>query len=181
MPPYDKKKIEAFLKRVDRAKGRKKQAAKGKAFEGLAQYLFSAVPGITITTCNEMNTFATEEIDIACYNIQHPAGLQSLPWNFIVECKGWKDPVNSEQVGWFLMKIEHRGLDFGVLIAAQGITGVREHLTAANFLVAMALAKRKIRMVIITRAEIEALTSGEELAEMILRKVNQLHATGYCC
>ena len=45
-----------------------------------------------------------------------------------------KYPVNSEQVAWFLMKIEHRGLEFGVLIAANGITGIAEHLTASHFL-----------------------------------------------
>ena len=89
--------------------------------------------------------------------------------------------MNSEQVAWFLMKIEHRGLDFGVLIAANGITGVSEHLTAAHFLVSFALATKKIRMVVITRAEIELLNSEEELAEKIIAKVTQLHATGGQC
>jgi hypothetical protein len=78
------------------------------------------------------------------------------------------------------MKLEHRGMDFGVLIAAKGITGVAEHLTAANSLVAFALGK-KTRMVIITRTEIEALSSGEELAQLIISKVTQLHATGGRC
>lgn len=181
MPPYDKARIQRYLATVDRAAGKKKkQAAKGKAFEELARYLFSCIPGINITSWNEKNTFATEEIDVACYNIQDPAGLRFLPANFLVECKGWRDPVNSEQVAWFLLKIEHRGLDFGILIAAKGITGVAEHLTAAHFLIAMALGARKIRMVILTREEIEALNSGEELAQMIIAKVNRLYATGRC-
>ena len=77
-------------------------------------------------------------------------------------------------------KIEHRGLNFGVLFAAHGITGVAEHLSAAHFLVAVALAK-KIRMVIVTRAEVEALTSGEEFADLINEKVSRLHATGGRC
>src|SRR5439155_26918660 len=118
---------------------------------------------------------------LSCYNEQDPAGLRSLNPFFLVECKGWRDPVNSEQVAWFLMKIEHRGLDFGVLIAANGITGVPEHLSASHFLVSFVLALRKIRMVIITREEIEALNSGEELAQLIIEKVNRLHATGGSC
>jgi hypothetical protein len=128
-----------------------------------------------------MNTFATEEIDVACHNTQDPAGLRSLNPFFLVECKGWTSPVSSVEVSWFLNKIEHRGLDFGVLFAANGITGVAEHLTAANFLVAFALATKKIRMVIITRQEVEVLNSGEELAQKIIEKVTQLHATGGKC
>lgn len=177
MPAYAKRKVKGFLNTIDKATGK---AIRGKALEELACYLFSLVPGITITGRNEMNTFATEEIDVACRNEQDPAGLRLLSPFFLVECKGWTDAVNSEQVAWFLMKIEHRGLDFGVLIAANGITGVPEHLTAANFLVSFALATKKIRMVLITREEIEALTSGEELAERIIEKVTRLHATGRC-
>jgi hypothetical protein len=181
MPLYDKAVIQGYLKRVDRARGKNQKAAKGKAFEELARYLFSGIPGVRITSWNQMNTFATEEIDIACFNIQDPAGLITLPPNFLVECKGWRDPVNSEQVAWFLTKIRHRGLDFGILIAAKGITGVPEHLTAAHLLVALELgATRSIRMIIVTRAEIEALNSGEEFALMILEKVNRLYATGRC-
>src|SRR5262249_61492138 len=122
--------------------------------------------------------FARGAIHVPCRNEEAPTGLFLLPAFFLVECKGWSDPVNSEQVAWFLTKIEHRGLDFGVLIAANGITRVPEHLTAANFLVSVALATKKIKMVIITRAEIESLKSGEELAGLIIKKVTQLHATG---
>jgi hypothetical protein len=178
MPRYSKAKLNAFLKTWDTATTK---AARGKAFEELACYLFNKIPGIRITSRNEKNTFETEEIDVACCNDQHPKGLRQLNGFFLVECKGWSDPVNSEQVAWFLMKIEHRGVDFGVLLAANGITGVSEHLTAAHFLVATALATKKIRMVIITRMEIEALDSGEGLAELILAKVTQIHASGGKC
>lgn len=180
MPAYDRAKIQGFLQTADRAKGKRGKAKRGKAYEELTRYLFSCVPGITITHFNEKNTFATEEIDVACYNVQDPAGLRSLPFNFLVECKGWREPVNSEQVAWFLMKLEHRGVDFGVLIAAKGITGVPEHLKAAHFVVSAVLATRKIRMIMITRVKIEALGTGEEFAQLIIDKVNRLHATGTC-
>ncbi len=63
----------------------------------------------------------------------------------------------------------------------QGYTGVPEHLTASHFLVAVELAAvRSIRMIIVTRAEIEALNSGEEFARLILEKINRLYATGRC-
>jgi hypothetical protein len=179
MPAYARATITGHLSTWDDPAAT--NVARGKAFEDLACYLFSNIPGVTITERNEMNTFATEEIDIACEHTQDQAGLRFLNPIFLVECKGWTNPVSSVEVAWFLMKIEHRGLDFGVLFAANGITGVAEHLTAANFLVAFALATKKIRMVIITRAELEVLTSGEELARKILDKVTRLHATGGKC
>lgn len=129
-----------------------------------------------------MNTFATEEIDVACRNENDPAGLGNLVEFFLVECKGWRDAVNSEQVAWFLMKIRHHGVRFGILIAANGITGESAHLSRANFLVAVEMASlQSIRLIIVTREEIEKLTSGEEFAKLIIQKVCTLHATGGRC
>ena len=67
-----------------------------------------------------------------------------------------------------------------MLFAANGITGVNEHLTRSNFLVATALTE-KIKMVIVTRQEIKALNTGEELAALIIEKITRLHATGGRC
>jgi hypothetical protein len=177
VPRYSKAKINRFLHTWDTGAN---NAVRGKAFEELARYLFSKVPGVAVISWNEMNTFETEEIDVACSIIPHPRGLRDLGGFFIVECKGWDNAVNSEQVAWFLTKIKHRGVSFGVLFAANGITGVQGHLERSHFLVAMALAE-KIRMVLITRTEIEALNTGEELATLIIEKITRLHATGGRC
>ena len=178
MAAYDQAVVQRYLSIVDNPPS---EAAKGKAFEDLSCYLLNGIPGIKITARNEMNTFATEEIDVACMNEKHPAGLSGLDDFFLVECKGWKEAVNSEQVAWFLTKIRHRGVRFGILIAANGITGQPEHLSRAYFLVATELASHSIRMIIITREEIETLTRGEDLAILILQKVCTLHASGGRC
>lgn len=178
MAAFDVAVIHRYLAQVDSAPT---NAKRGKAFEDLACYLLSQVPGVTITARNAMNTFATEEIDVACYNQHAPTGLSSLADFFLVECKGWKEPVTSEQVSWFLTKIRHRGLRFGILIAANGITGEPEHLSRAHFLVSTEMANFGVRMVIITREEIARLSSGEEFANLILQKVCTLHATGGRC
>jgi hypothetical protein len=178
MAAYDPAVIKGYLAIVDTPPT---NAAKGKAFEDLACYLLSGIPGITITARNEMNTFATEEIDVACKNENDPAGLGALVDFFLVECKGWTDAVNSEQVSWFLTKIRHRGVRFGILIAANGVTGLPEHLSRANFLVGVEMATFGIKMVIVTREEIEKLTSGEDFARLIIQKVCTLHAYGGRC
>lgn len=177
MPRYAKAKINQFLHTWNTGAT---TAVRGKAFEELARYLFSKVPGVAVTSWNEMNTFETEEIDVACSIVSHPRGLRDLGGYFLVECKGWEKPVTSVEVSWFLTKIEHRGVSFGVLFAANGITGVQGHLDSSHFLVAQALTK-KIKMVIVTRAEIETLNSGEELATLIIEKLTRLHATGGRC
>ena len=79
------------------------------------------------------------------------------------------------------MKIRHRGLDFGILIAAKGITGEPEaHRSPIHRRRGTDPAARSIRMVIVTRKEIEELESGEQFANMLIEKVNRLHATGRC-
>jgi hypothetical protein len=178
MAAYNPAVIQGYLSIID---SQPTKAVKGKAFENLACYLLEGIPGVKITARNELNTFATEEIDVACKNENDPAGLGSLADFFLVECKGWTNAVNSEQVAWFLTKIRHQGLRFGILVAANGITGEPEHLTRANFLVATELATFGIKMVILTRQEIEKLTSGESLAKLIIEKVCTLHASGGRC
>lgn len=139
MAAYNLAVIQGYLAIVDNPAS---NAAKGKAFEDLACYLLSGIPGIKITARNE---------------------------------------INSEQVSWFLTKIRHRGVRFGILIAANGITGEPEHLSRANFLVGVEMATFGIKMVIVTREEIETLTSGEDFAQLIIQKVCTLHASGGRC
>src|SRR5437588_9666076 len=160
MAAYNPAVIQAYLAIVDNPPT---NAAKGKAFEDLACYLLSGIPGIKITARNEMNTFATEEIDVACKNENDPAGLGALVDLFLVECKGWRDAVNSEQVAWLLTKIRHRGVRFGILIAANGITGEAEHVSRAHYIVSVELATFGIKLVIVTRYDIEKLPSGDDL------------------
>jgi Restriction endonuclease len=174
MPAYDKAVIRALLAAMDQATT---YDAKGKALEDLACYLFGLVPGVSITERNPLNAFATEEIDVALWNEQDAAGLKSFNLVILVECKSWSKPVGSEQVAWFLKKIENRGLDFGLLLAMSGVTGDAQDKGQAHYEVAMALPK-KIRIVVITRAEIGALSTTEELVTLIRRKVCQLAVAG---
>lgn len=178
MAAYDPAVMQAFLAVVDAPPS---NAAKGKALEDLACYLLERIPGVKITARNTLNTFATEEIDVACMNENDPQGLGSLVDFFLVECKGWREPVNSEQISWFLTKIRHRGVRFGILIAANGITGEPEHLSRAHYIVSVEMAVFGIKMIVITRDEIEKLTSGEAFAKLILEKICTLHASGGRC
>lgn len=150
---------------------------RGKALEDLVAYVFSQVPGIAVTHRNEMNVFNTEEIDVAIFNDGASDGFHYLPSVVLIECKNWSSPVSSGEVSWFLNKLRSRGLDFGVLIATNGITGNPDDLTAAHSLVAGALLERR-KLVVLTTAEIAVLPSTDDLSRLIKRKLCELAVKG---
>jgi hypothetical protein len=174
MPLYSRKKIAALLARADAAAT---NALKGKLFEDLVVYLFEKVPGIRHSARNKKNAYQTEEIDVAFYNEQDPRAFKALSFLFLVECKNWSNPVGSMEVSWFVSKLRSRGLDFGVLVAANGITGKAADEADAHSIIGKALAER-IRVIVITRDEIEGLSKSEKLVEMVKQKLCELIASG---
>lgn len=150
---------------------------KGKAFEDLACYLFETIPGVSIALRNQMNAYNNEEIDVAIWNDKSRYGLNFLPNVVLIECKNWTNPVSSIEVNWFCQKVASRGLDFGILIAYNGITGNADDLNAAHNTIAYHLAQRR-RIIVITRAEIDALHNTEEMVNLIKQKICLLAVSG---
>ncbi len=63
-----------------------------------------------------------------------------------------------------------------MLVAANGITGDREVLSRANFIIATALA-HGIRIIVLTRGEIETLRTTADLVLLIKKKLCKLILT----
>ena len=143
---------------------------KGKAFENLACYLFQTIPGVDIAAANQMNAFNNEEIDVAVWNDRVVNGLSFLPNIILIECKNWSSPVSSNEVSWFCQKLQSRGLDFGILIANNGITGNQDDLNAAHNTIAMHLMQKR-RIIVITRDEINNLTNTDQIIKLIKEKL----------
>jgi hypothetical protein len=174
MARFSQRKIKDFFAKSDAATTK---AEKGKHLEDLAVYLFEMVPGISVSARDKKNAYETEEIDVAFWNEQRPRGFKALNFLILVECKNWSAPVGSVEVSWFLTKIRNRSLDFGILIAANGITGSDVDRKQAHDVVSKALADG-VRMVLLTRAEIEALADSDELVKMVKRKLCELVVSG---
>ncbi len=174
MPAYSKRTILDYLARADAATTNND---KGRALEDLVCYLFEKIPGVSLTQRNVKNTFDSEEINVAFFNEQHPAGLKFLDNFILAECKNWSGAVGSSEVAWFLSKIANRSLDFGILIAANGVTGNADDAKQAHDIASKALA-RGVRLVVITRQEIEALQASKDLVTLIKTKVCQLILSG---
>jgi hypothetical protein len=151
--------------------------AKGKAWEDLTCYLFGRIPGISITQRNTLNAFDTEEIDVALWNDQHKKGLFFLPNIILIECKNWSTPVSSIEVNWFVTKLDHRGQNFGILVAANGITGNPQDVTRANQIISTSLS-RGIKIVVIRRNEIVGLNNTNEIVSLLKGKLCELAVAG---
>lgn len=152
-------------------------ADKGRFLEDMICYIFERIPGIDVTRRNTLNQFHSEEIDIAFWNKPTPTGLYFLQNIILVECKNWSQPLGSTEVGWFDNKLRRRAQPFGILVAANGITGDAANKTAAHDVIGAALAEGR-QLVVITRQEIERLTLSTELVELIQTKLCELAVSG---
>jgi len=152
-------------------------ADQGRALEDLICYVVTQVPGISITRRNEMNAFHTEEIDVALWNDGHADGFFFLPNIILVECKNWSSRVSSAELSWFDTKLRSRGLSFGVLVAANGITGDAADITAAHSIVAAALREGR-RLVVIRSDELLTLTDSPQLVRLVKEKLCDLAVKG---
>ena len=150
---------------------------KGKALEDLACYLFETIPGVSISLRNAMNVFMNEEIDVAIWNDKSRHGLVFLPNVVLIECKNWSNSVSSHEVSWFCQKLQTRGLDFGILIANNGISGDAVELMHAHNTLAFHLSQKR-SVIVITRAEIAALQTTAELIKLIKTKICLLAVSG---
>jgi len=150
---------------------------KGKSLEELVCYIFGKVPGIAITHRNPLNTFQSEEIDVALWNEKVAGGLYFLPHIILVEAKNWSNPVGSSEVSWFDQKLRNRGLDFGVLVALSGITGNASDRSSAHQIIASSLRDQR-RIVVATGKDLSALKQTDDLVTLIKVKLCELAVTG---
>ena len=170
MPVYSRRKISNHFKQADAART---HDAKGKIFEDLIEYLFAKIPGVPQIRRNATSIFRSEELDLVVWNDKHPKGLVSLNTWIPIECKTSGNPVSSHELQVFIAKIERRSLDFGILIAWNGITGDGRALTAAHDHASTALIKG-IRVIVLTRVDIERLSSTEDLVHLIRTRLCDL-------
>lgn len=149
----------------------------GRALEDLICYVFERIPGIEVAKRNTLNTFLTEEIDVAFWNNRQRNGLYFLPNIILVECKNWSRPIGSQEVAYFVQRLQNRGRDHGVLVAANGMTGSAEERNRAHYEIAMALG-RGVHILVLTRAEIQVLEDTIQLVRLLKEKLCELAVSG---
>lgn len=174
MSQFSREIIEKYFDASDRSKT---TVEKGRILEELVCYLFEQIPGVSTGKRNALNTFQSEEIDIAFWNQRDVDGFYFLPNIILVECKNWSQPVGSEEVNWFDSKLKRRGQSFRILIAANGITGNSQKIESAHEIIRVALSEGR-QLIVITRSEINNLRATEDLIRLIQDKLCELVVSG---
>ena len=90
------------------------------------------------------------------------------------ECKNWAAPVDSAAVTGFIAKVRAARLELGVLVAANGITGDPQQRTAANDIVRHAFDRDNIKLLVVTRTEIESFRSVADVIMLMREKFGGL-------
>jgi hypothetical protein len=152
--------------------------ARGQALEDLLVYVFQKFPGVRFLDKDIRVAHGSEEIDLVFWNDRRADGLPFLPNLLLFECKNWTNPVDSASVVFFTNKVRTRHLEYGLLIASNGITGDAVDLNAAHQHLHNALIADNIKIIVIDRRELCSVTSTERLAAMIQQKIARIILRG---
>jgi len=147
---------------------------KGAALEDVVIGSFCKVRGLGFLRRDQTNNAGSSEIDILLFNQRHPVGVPFLTDYLIFECKNWAKPVDSGTVASFITKIRAARLELGILVAANGITGDGHQRTAANDIIRQAFDRDNIKVLVVTRAEIENFRSVADVIELMREKFGAL-------
>lgn len=146
---------------------------KGHALENLICLLLEAVPGTRIRR-NLVDVFRAEEVDVLLYNLKAPNGFHFLSNIILVECKNWTVPVGAKDVDFFCTKVKDRCAEYGILIAANGITGDPMEFSSANQIISSNLS-HGIRILVIKLEDLRNIVSTEDFINLIFDKMMDLH------
>lgn len=147
---------------------------KGAALEDVVIRSFCKVLGIGLLYRDRTNNAASSEIDILLFNQRHPLGVPFLSDYLVFECKNWAAPVDSATVASFIAKVRAARLEVGILVAANGITGDAQQRTAANDRIREAFVRDNIKILVVTRAEIESFRSVADVVGLMREKFGAL-------
>jgi len=136
MPRFSRKRVAEL---VAVARNGATPQEKGRALQDVSCHMIAAIPGVPPPITNVVDFADGGEIDIFFANRAQHNGLWFLPHAILVECKNWTQPVGSQEVRVFTDRMKERACWVGILIAANGITGNAEDLTAARRHIARAL------------------------------------------
>jgi hypothetical protein len=142
----------------------------GAALEDVVSWTVCSLPGVRILHRDYVNRANSAEIDLFLFNNPRLSPIEFLPQFLIVECKNWRSPVNSATVRDFIAKVRSARQEVGILVAANGITGDAADQTAANDDIRLAFDQEGIKILLLTRKEIEDFRSLRDVVLLLEEK-----------
>lgn len=170
--PFPKTQIDTHLHDAEHGTTAQKR---GKALENAAIALFTSIPGILKPESNIVDYANATEVDSVFPN--QPSNLRGL-WfinerAILCECKNWNVAAGAQELNWFVTKMEQRNIKFGIFVSTNGITGNPAFLTAANDIVAAALA-RGYEIIVLNWEDLTSIRSTKALVATIFKLWMQL-------
>lgn len=147
---------------------------KGAKLEELVRYLFDKIPRVSYYDSNVLDGVRAHELDVIFTNDVRNSDLYFLDFTIITECKNTANRIGSHQVGWFVRKLQDRGVSTGILISLSGITGEADGQNNASSEIINALIRDKIKILVIRRADILGFQTTNDLVDLLKRKILRL-------
>lgn len=147
---------------------------KGDILEELAKYLFNKVPGVSFHKKNVLDGVRAHELDVVFKNDKRISDLYFLDFVIITECKNTGHRLGSMGVRWFIDKLRDCGVSTGILISLSGITGAADGISNAHSEVINAVIRDKVSVLLLSRQEIEVLSTTDELVNLLQDKILSL-------
>ncbi len=122
---------------------------------------------------NTLTSFENEELDVCAYNNKHELGLPFFPHFVFVECKNWSSPVGSSEIRDFTRRLQQHGCDYGIFVAAQGVTGDPKERNAAQHELGSSL-QDGVRIAVITREDLLSLKTINDFVVLLKRRLCKL-------
>lgn len=163
--------IAAELSAIDALE--RKSQEKGKRLETLVSTIFLRVAGLQYEGTNLKNFYRTEEIDLLFWNDRERDGVHFLDCPLIVECKSSATPLAGRDLRYFATTLQDKGRTSGVLVALAGLAGNEEGASAGYYHMTAALGQGT-NVLLVTRADLLALTSGADLVALLKRRLLSL-------
>jgi hypothetical protein len=152
--------------------------ARGQALENLLIHIFVKFPGVRFMEKDVRVVGNSEEIDLVFWNDRHANGLPFLPNILLFECKNWRERIDSASVVYFTNKVRTRHLEYGFLVASNGVTGNEDDLSSAYQHLHNAVIGDNIKILVIERSELSALISTTHLTRLLQNKIARIILKG---
>jgi len=136
--------------------------AKGDAAEDAISYLCGLLPGC-VPRRNVLDSKLTYEFDLIVQNLSVREHLvaRSFGGTFLVECKNWCETVGSQEVGYFLLRMNLTRTSFGIIFSSSGISKGRAGDMAATSLITRAFHQNGSLCVAVSRDDLDRLASAK--------------------
>lgn len=145
---------------------------RGELLENLVRDLFALVDGVTYWKSRVINAAGSAEFDVCFINDERISPVYKMGHVIIVECKNTAAKVTSPTLRTFVNKLQTARSNWGILVAAYGITGSMQRKSAAHDVVLDSRTLQiPVNILVVTRKDLLELDDASDVTKMLIDKI----------